>query len=321
MSLAELQDYAAIRRRLDEGADPESWSEFGGSPLYVAARSGSPEVVAELARRVSDVDALDHGTNALWAAVLNHRPDNARALVAAGADAWRPQIADWSPGRLSLAGPTPDMFTLPKGQPGLTPREQAEVEEAVRLRAALGKFTYEGTGLAFVAGLDADEATRRLEAAPARAEDYEGVDDFDTFCDFDDLLGNIDDDYDKVHHLIGVTNVPGGCVVAQPWGFTPSVPEAVTRLSAGTVCYGLYANPGAGDQGSITRNMVSEGWDLRPGQEAGPEATSREVLLAYLYPGDAIAYACAYVGLRLTDAGAVCSPDRWVQLTEGDHWQ
>ncbi|MFF1356179.1 ankyrin repeat domain-containing protein [Streptomyces sp. NPDC058297] len=89
---ADWKDADSIRRRLDQGADPEVCG--GGRPLHRAAAFGSPEVVAELARRVRDVDALDDGTAALWEAVMENRPDTARALAAAGADPWRPQVGD-----------------------------------------------------------------------------------------------------------------------------------------------------------------------------------------------------------------------------------
>jgi hypothetical protein len=48
---------------------------------------------------------------ALWRAVFENRPDHARAPVEAGADPWRPMMAGWSPGRLSLAGAHPDLFS------------------------------------------------------------------------------------------------------------------------------------------------------------------------------------------------------------------
>jgi ankyrin repeat protein len=92
----EWTDVDDIRRRLDEGADPENWS--GGRPLHRAAVFGSSEAVAELAGRVADVDALENGVTALWEAVVSRKPENARALVAAGADPWRPSIGGWSPG-------------------------------------------------------------------------------------------------------------------------------------------------------------------------------------------------------------------------------
>jgi hypothetical protein len=312
------KDYATIRRHLDQGADPDHYG--GGRPLHRAAVFGSPEVVAELARRVTDVDAVEddyYATTALWEAVMSRKPENARALVAAGADPWRPVIGGWSAGRLSLAGPTPDLFPRPAGEPGLTEREQAAAEEATRLLTALGDLYYDGTGLACVAGIDADEAIRRLEATPAEEANL------DPDWDLDDILANpYDYDLDETHHIVGVSTVPGGCVLTQPWGYAPSMPGIHKRLSAGTYSYGLYANPKSGNQGSITRDGVIEGWDLHPGGAAPADATSDEVLASYLYAHNAVAYACAYAGLRLTDARAVTGPpERWVVLPERDYWE
>ncbi|GAB2871555.1 hypothetical protein GCM10027074_43930 [Streptomyces deserti] len=303
------RDHDDVRRRLDQGADPEAWG--GERPLHRAAVFGSPEVVTELARRGADVDALQDGRTALWEAVLSDRPDNARALAAAGADPWRPQIGGWSPGRLSLAGPTPDLFAIPEGERGLTEAERAAAEEGRRLVAALGDLHYEGTGLACVTGIDAEEAIRRLEATPVGGKELDDLLDEPYAYDSDDELW-----------IIGVTSVPGGCVVTQPWGYAPQMPGVLTRLSVGTVCYGLYANPKSGNQGSIARDGVIEGWDLHPG--GGPDAddSPEEVLASYLYRYNAVAYACAYAGLRPTDARAVVGPpDSWVRLPRRDHWK
>ncbi|POX55061.1 hypothetical protein C3489_12155 [Streptomyces sp. Ru71] len=302
------QDHDEVLRRLNQGADPEVWG--GGRPLHRAAAFGSPEVVTELARRVADVDATEDGATALWEALFAGRPGNARALAAAGADPWRPLIGGWSPGRLSLAGPTPDLFPRPDGEPGLTEQEQASADEGRRLVAALGTFHYDGLGLACVAGIDADEAIRRLEATPADGEEMRELVEDPYEYDLDESLS-----------FVGVTTVPGGCVVTQPWGYAPSMPGVQTRLSAGTVSYGLYANPKSGNQGSVTRDGVIEGWDLHPGGAPWPDATSEEVLRSYLYSSHAVAYCCAYVGLRLTDARAVVGPpDAWVRLPEADYW-
>ncbi|WP_435877852.1 ankyrin repeat domain-containing protein [Streptomyces kurssanovii] len=301
------QDHDDIRRRLDQGADPERWG--GGRALHRAAVFGSPEVVAELAGRVADVDALDGGTTALWEAVLAGRQANARALAAAGADPWRPLIGGWSPGRLSLAGPTSDLFAVPAGERGLTEEEAAAAREGRRLVAALGDIHYDGTGLACVAGIDAEEAIRRLEATPVGARPTELPEDPDEY------------EMEESLQIIGVTSVPGGCVVTQPWGYGPQMPGVLTRLSAGTVCYGLYANPKSGDQGSIVRNGVIEGSDLHPGGEPDVDDTSEEVLASYLYRYNAVAYSCAYAGVRPTDARAVVGPpDIWVRLPERDYW-
>ncbi|GAA3090203.1 ankyrin repeat domain-containing protein [Streptomyces rectiviolaceus] len=302
------RDHARVRDRLERGADPNAWS--GGRPLHRAAVFGSPEVVAELSRRVDDVDAEEEGCTALWAAVLSDRADNARVLTAAGADPWRTALADWSPGRLSLAGPTPDLFMVPAGERGLTPAESAAATEGRRLTAALGDLHYEGTGLACVAGIDAAEAARRLGTEP-----YEDP-------ELDSLLEDLwTYDMDESLRIIGATDVPGGCVITQPWGYAPQMPGVQTLLSAGTVCYGLYANPKSGNQGSIVRDGAVEGWDLHPGGGPGEDDSSEEVLASYLYRHSAVAYACAHVGLRLTDARAVTGPpDIWLKLPQRDYW-
>ncbi|MFC8228383.1 ankyrin repeat domain-containing protein [Streptomyces sp. NPDC057287] len=303
------RDHDDIRRRLDRGADPES--RRGGLPLHRAACIGSPEVVTELARRVADVDALENGTTALWEAVLSDRPENARALEAAGADPWRPLIGGWSPGRLSLAGPQPDLFATRGGEHGLSEAERVAAEEGGRLVAALGDIYYEGTGLACGAGIDAAEAIRRLEAAPADGEGLEGL---------------LDDPYaydtDESARIVGVTTVPGGCVVTQPWGYAPSTPGVLSRLSSGTVCYGLYSNPKSGNQGRVARDGNIEGWDLHPGGAPGRDDTPEHVLASYLYRRTAVGFACAYAGLRLTGARPVVGPpDAWVVLPPRDYWE
>nr|WP_052865512.1 ankyrin repeat domain-containing protein [Streptomyces niger] len=303
------KDLGDIRRRLDQGADPEEWG--GGRPLHRAAAFGSPEVVTELARRVADVDALENGTTALWEAVLAGRPDNARALAEAGADPWRPQIGGWSPGRLSLAGPTPDMVVKPDGERGLSGAERTVAREGRRLVAVLGDVYYEGLGLACVAGIDAEDAMRRLAATPTEGEELEKLLEEPWDCDADESLS-----------IVGVTTVPGGCIVTQPWGYAPSMPGVVKRLSAGTVCYGLYANPKSGNQGSIVRDGEVAGWDLHPGGGPDVNDTSEEVLASYLYRYNGLAYAIAFAGLRPTDARAVVGPpDAWVELPQRDYWE
>ncbi|WP_371101210.1 ankyrin repeat domain-containing protein [Streptomyces sp. PU_AKi4] len=208
-------DAAEIRRRLDGGAGPEHWS--GGRPLHRAAVSGSPQVVAELAGRVADVDATGNGVTALWEAVVSRKPDNAWTLAAAGADPWRPSLGGWSPGRLGLAGPAPDLFPVPGGE-CLTGAERAVAQEAHRLTTELGTFCHDGTGLACVAG-------------------------------------------------------------------------------------------------------TVEGRDLHPGGGPDEHDTPEEVLVSYLYRGNAVAYSCAFAGLRPNDArGVVGPPDARVELPHRDYW-
>ncbi|NUW43417.1 ankyrin repeat domain-containing protein [Nonomuraea rhodomycinica] len=300
------KDVGAVRARLDAGADPHGGVHYFGTPLFAAAQVGSPEVVAELCRHVDDVDAEHEGRTALWEAVFHQRPGNARALVAAGADPWRPMMNGWSPGRLASAGPTPDLFPAPPGEPGLSAAETAAATEARRLIAALGEFDSDGLGLACVAGISAAEAVRRLEAVPADEEKVAELLE-DPFSDFDGGL-----------LIVGVTDVPGGCVVTQPWGYAADCPGVIRRLSAGTVCYGLFDNPKSGNQGSFARDGVIEDWDSHPGGgSTSPHESPEEILSAFLYHGHAIADRCAAAGLRLTDARAVIGPpDAWLRLPE-----
>ncbi|MEH6372757.1 ankyrin repeat domain-containing protein [Streptomyces sp. KLMMK] len=244
----------------------------------------------------------------LWEVLMDDQPEFVEELVAAGEDPWEPVLGGWSPGRLSLAGPTPGLFVAPEGEPGLSPAERALVLEAEQLRAALADCRHPiGLGLACVAGIDVQEAVRRLNATPLQGSRLHALQE-------NHLAGCT---LDRDMRIVGVTTVPGGCLITQPWGFTPDTPELQKRLSAGTAFYGLYANAKNGNQGSIVRDGVVEGGDLHPGGGPNPydTLTSEEVLLAYLYRGHPVAHACAWVGLRPTDARAFTGqPDVWVEL-------
>jgi hypothetical protein len=296
LGLGALADLDLVCERLTAGADPDFVWQFEGPMLHRAAEHGTPSVVAELAARVLDVEAGFDGRTALWQAVFADRPDNARVLITAGANAWRPMMSGWSPGRLSLAGPTPWLFApVPEGI-GLSAEEAEAVAEAWRLRAALPGPDYEGMSLACASGITVAEAVRRLGGAV--------LDDVEP----DDAL------------VVGATDVPGGCLVVQPWGPGASLSGVTKALSAGTYCYGMYASK-SGDRGSLARGGVQENWDLSPGTSTPPvgNAPAEEVLRAYLYQGDAGAYACAYAGLRPVDGRAVTGPpDAWVRLPARD---
>ncbi|MFF4412452.1 ankyrin repeat domain-containing protein [Streptosporangium sp. NPDC001559] len=299
-----------IRARLDAGTDPNSEVSFLGRPLHVAAERGSPEVVAELARHVDDIDAEHEDRTALWEAVFNNRPGNARALVAAGADPWRPMMNSWSPGRLSLASLTPDLFPLPDGEAGLSSAETAAAVEARHLITTLGRLEHNGFSLACVASVTATEAAQRLEAVPADDADVEELME-DPWEDEDDSLA-----------VIGVTDVPGGCVVFQPWAYNASTPGVMKRLSTGTVCHGMYANPKSGNQGAVARNGVIEEWDTHPGGGGvSADEPAEEILATYLYHRQAVAYCFAGAALRPTDARSITDqPDMWLRLPERDWW-
>jgi Ankyrin repeats (3 copies) len=303
-------DLAEVRARLAAGADPDAELGDRGSALHIAVELGSADVVAQLAGLVDDVDAEYDGRTALWIAVQADQPDHARALAAAGADPWRPMMAGWSPGRLSLASRTPGLFTAPPGAPGLAPAEAATVTEAHRLIDALGDFHHEGMSLAGVGGIDAAEAVRRLDAAVVQHDDPASM--------VEELWH--DPMSEAALLTVGVTDVPGGCVVSQPWAFGAATPGGCRRLSTGTVCYAMYANPKSGDQGRIVRDGVVEGGDLHPGGGwSARDDPAEEILRTYLYRDKAVAYCCAYVGLRPTDARAFTGPpDLWVRMPPRD---
>ncbi|MET8992818.1 ankyrin repeat domain-containing protein [Nonomuraea wenchangensis] len=297
-------DLDLIRDRLAAGADPNSGVLIFDKPLHIAAEQGSPEVVAELAMRVDDVDAEHRGLTALWMAVFEGRVDNARVLLAAGADPWRPMMDGWSPGRLSLAGP-PDLFPAPYPEIGLSEAEAAAAAEAARLIPALGEFYYGGLSLACVADVSAAEATARLEAAPAEDVDIDVL--YEAWWNIPDA-----------EVIVGITDVPGGCVITQPWGYTPSTPTVVKHVSRGTVCYSMYSNPKGGIFGYIARDGAVVAWEPDSAYMISPDAVADEILATYLYRHHPVAFCCAGAGLRLTDAQPIIAPDTWLLLPEQD---
>jgi hypothetical protein len=287
----EWTDLDKVRAALAGGADPNA--SAGYDPvLHQAAERGSPEVVAELARRVADIDAVHDGATALWRAVAARQPENARILAAAGADPLRDMMSGWSPARLSLAGPTPALFGTTAS---LTDDEADAVRGSHRLIALFDGLDYEGLGLTCVAGIDAAEAVQRISASVTEP----------------------DDTWDP--SVMWATDVPGGCVIAQPWGYAPVTDEILLPLSAGATCYAMYANPKSGDQGGVVRDGEYLLTDQDPG--GGVDSDDDNVLLAYLYEGHAVAYCFAFVGLRPTDTRSVTGPpDVWIRVSERDYF-
>ncbi|RAS62512.1 ankyrin repeat protein [Lentzea atacamensis] len=302
------QSVDAVRRRLDAGADPNT-GPFWMTPLRSAVEFGTAEVVAEVAARVDDVDQLDDGRSALWQAVYEGKADIARALLAAGADPSRPMMSGWSPARLSLVTGN----VIPSGEV-LTDEEERAVRECGRLTLALKGFRhYDGYSIACVAGIDAEEATRRLNATVVpTAEVPPEVPAGDWWP------APFGEDTERA---LSVTDVPGGCVLVQPWYFNAQTPVVMKLLSAGTVAYGMYANPKSGNQGNIHRDGQTVGRDLHPGGGPGERDSTFEVLLAHLYAHKAVAYCCAYVGLRPKNDKAFTDPDRWLLLPDIDFWR
>ncbi|MFF0544126.1 hypothetical protein ACFYTF_14950 [Nocardia thailandica] len=230
------------------------------------------------------------------------RHDNARALLAAGADPARPMMAGWSPAKLSLAG------QHPLGAGALSASEQASVEEKLQLTTALGTPWTDGMSLVCVAGIDAAEAARRLDAVVVSA-------------------GSVTPDDTESWPLsaateltMWATEMPGGCVIVQPWSYVASMPGISARLSPGTKCYGMYFNPKCGCQGSISLDGALTDSDISPALDPSDDDSAEDILTSYLYQHDVLAYCCAWAGLRPGDARAFAGPpDVWLRVPDGDY--
>ncbi|MCS7480413.1 hypothetical protein ACFFQW_16810 [Umezawaea endophytica] len=272
--------------------------------LHTAAAHGMASEVAAILGKTDDVDAISDGRTALWRAVFARKHENADLLLAAGADPTRPMMSGWSPARLSLATDHP--ITTDEV---LTPTEQAAIVERDRLVAALGRYPETGGfSIACVGGIDSDEAVRRLEAEVVAAEEVPDLTDW-----WDEPFG------DDTEVAIGFTDVPGGCVVVQPWGRAASLPAVTRPLSTDTVVHALYDNPKSGSQGSVDRDGTTVDRDLVPGGWSAAGSTA-EVFLAHLYAGRPVAYCCAFVALRPENAEAFTKPARWAILPDRIRW-
>lgn len=308
-------DIAVVRARLEAGADPSDAS----GPLHRAAAWGTAEVVTALLEHGGDPGLRDaEGRPPLWEAVSHGRSENAAVLLAAGADPWEPAQGDWSPGRLALLTGLAPMFESLPGAVRLTAGERAAHEGADRLAAVFAGVDVAGLGVAFVAGIDEDEAIRRLGADPG---DVPVPDLPQEPGPYGTGAGGFDpDDFGASTRFVGVTGVPGGCVVTQPMGRLPSEAAVLERLSAGTVAYGVHFHAAGGTFGTLARDGRAE-----DDEEIGLDASADDPAEYWLYrfwqrddtshDSRCLAYACARAGMRLTDCAAVTGPPRrWVPV-------
>lgn len=266
-------------------------------PLHEAARQGLPLGVVE--RRLDhDLDALWRGRTALWEAVAHRHHDIAELLAKAGADPWTPQIGGWSPGRLVLAGPRPTLFGAPDSH--LTTAEMTAIARARRRITAVGDPEAEGMSFACVAHVDSAEAAGRLRALPV------DIPNFGEWAEDPWSEGMTDD---EVLHTVGVTDVPGGCVVTQWAGFTAATPGLLARLTPGSSAYAMSVDPKGGCEGIAFHHGHLVAADLRPGSgDAGEEDSGTEVLRHYLYYGHPVAYCCDAAGIAPEDQRAFIGP-------------
>ena len=307
ISYYDWKNLTAVRAQLDAGADPDGGTAWM-TPLHLAAELGTAEVVAEVAARVADVDQIVEGRTALWRAVHAGKADSVQALLAAGADPVRPMMSGWSPARLSLT----TAHVIPSDEV-LTADEWAAAAESGRLIAALNGYPdYDGFSLACVADIDAAEAARRLKADVVPAALVP-----DSVSAGEWWPGPFGENSERA---VGVSDVPGGCILTQPWNFALQTPVVNKLLSAGTVAYSMYANPKSGNQGAIHRDSEIIGWDLHPGGGPYEKDCAAEVLLSHLYAHKAVAYCCAYVSVRPRNNKPFVNPDQWVILPDRDYW-
>ncbi|WTW93581.1 ankyrin repeat domain-containing protein [Streptomycetaceae bacterium NBC_01309] len=319
-----ITDLDVVRARLARGADPNQAPPGGGTILHDAAERAPVEVVAELLAHGAVVDAVDEGHETpLWRAVCHGKAENAAALLAAGAQPWAPVVAGRSAGRLALRTGLAPLFEDLPGYAPLTEAERAEQRDAdERAEVFRGMYT-EGLSVAFVAGIDEEEAVRRLGSTPEASPVLDlaadpgphgtGPGGFDPH------------DWDTSERFLGVRAVPGGCVVVQPMGYRASTPTILSALSPETKAYGLYFNPKGGTFGHYSEDGVRT-LDEEIGLSAHEESPDRHWLYRFwdwdrkegMWAAYELAYASAMGGVRIATADSVVGPpNRWVELPQG----
>ncbi len=293
--------------------------------LHLAVECGTPEVVAELAKHVTDVDATREWEpdTALWKAVCHGRAEHAAALLAAGANAWAPVVGWRSAGWLGLHTDFAWIFeSLPDCVP-LTDAEQAAQADAdARTQVFLDVLPPDGgVSVVFVSGVSEEEAVRRLGSGPGRSPVLDlrvspGL--------FGTGPGGFNPHGKAAERFLGVTGVDGGCVVFQPYGYRANAPAVLCALSPGTTAYGLFRS----GVGHVYGRRSVDGHD-EPQEEIGSSVQDDDPELRWVYRfwqwnldhgvriATQLAYASAMAGLRITDGAVVSQPPRrWVELPE-----
>jgi hypothetical protein len=237
-------DLEAVRAALDAGADPnERMHAIQNTPLHNAVwpHLSSIWVVELLIARGADVEAVnDAGLTPLWYAVRNGDDEAAEALLAAGADPWRPVRGGRSAGLVALDGPLAGLFARLPGAPPPDDeqcRRQAEADALIASYEDRPVRIEEGLCVAFVAGPDEDEVIRRAGADPARCP-VVTMDELHTFAISDRGA------------VVGVGSPPGGGVVIYvPLGSTAHEDDIYRHVSArGAAVARMRDNPAGGDQ-------------------------------------------------------------------------
>lgn len=105
-----------------------------------------------------------------------------------------------------------------------------------------------------------------------------------------------------------LADLPGGCVITQPWRYTRRTPDIVKRVSPDTVCYCMYANPKGGTRRYVPRDGTITAWETPSIHIISLGDLAEGILAAYLYRCRPSAFCCAGADLRLTNARPVIGP-------------
>jgi hypothetical protein len=233
-----------VRAALAAGADPnERLGNIQNTPLHNALWDFDPslEAVQLLIEGGADVEATNAiGETPLWCAVRRGYEEETLALLAAGADPWRPVRGDRSAGRVALDGPLAPIFEGLPGAPTVSDEERAAQARADELISFYEQWHYlpDALCLAFVRGVDEDEVFRRLGLDPAEYPPVD-VDEYTAGHDF----------YDSDHSVLWVRSVEGGGVmVYDSWGIAPVSDLFCAAVSAdGAEVASTFNNPAGGD--------------------------------------------------------------------------
>ncbi|WP_346167989.1 ankyrin repeat domain-containing protein [Streptomyces javensis] len=304
-------DPRAVRAALAAGADPDRVVGGHMAPLHSAACSGSAEVLAELLTVAREVDQPDAaGRTPLWHAVRNWDREKASALIAAGADPWRPREVDGrSPGELAWWTPLADLVAGVPGAREPAPGERAAQRAADALIAAFDaeEGEYQDWGcVAFVAGRSVPEVVAALggDIVATIGEDEDEDEDGDENgeedgeADYADVLLE-----EEGRVLVGAA--PGGVVLQQFDGIAIHGEEVLAPLSRGTVAVSVFDHPDAFIRPSIARDGVmcpceevmldpeqgdpEEAWRYRFGDGGHPSGwTARALAMAAAVTGVAV---------------------------------
>ncbi|MGP3921920.1 ankyrin repeat domain-containing protein [Streptomyces sp. 8N616] len=319
--LQDWGDLACVRARLESEESPTDrlGSDYvWETPLHLAAERGTAEAVAVMLEFAQEVDVPDaQGLTPLWRAVAGVQGETVQVLLDAGANAWRPCVGEWTPGRLAL---TTELAPLVERTPGAVPLSAAQRVDQVRADRLIGVFAAEqihsdGLEVTFADVVGEDEVIGRLGADPADCPVLQQDPQVDQFSLFDAAGG----------HALGVTGTANGCIISQPFWQALDHHELSRRLSPATT-YSLFFNPKGGTFGTLYRdgNQVRreeighgapwpddppEHWLYRFWQRPG---------ITFPYDANLLAYACAMGGIskaNVRDAWALSiGPRRIVRV-------